>query len=40
MAKYRHFTGTLKLADYNAATTTPVAVRDTRKLWAQLDYVW
>lgn len=40
MAKYRRFTGTLKFADYNAATTTPPAVRDTRKLWAQLDYVW
>lgn len=40
MAKYRRFTGTLKFADYNAATTTPAAVRDTRRLWAQLDYVW
>jgi hypothetical protein len=39
-AKYRRFTGTLKLADYDAAATTPLAVRDTRKLWAQLDYVW
>jgi hypothetical protein len=39
-AKYRRFTGTLKLADYNAAATTPLAVRDTRKLWVQLDYVW
>lgn len=39
-AKYRRFTGTLKFADYSAAATTPVAVRDTRKLWAQLDFVW
>lgn len=39
-AKYRRFTGTLKFADYDAAATTPLAVRDTRKLWAQLDYVW
>jgi hypothetical protein len=39
-AKFRRFTGTLKLADYDAAATTPLAVRDTRKLWAQLDYVW
>jgi hypothetical protein len=39
-AKFRRFTGTLKLADYDAAATTPIAVRDTQKLWAQLDYVW
>ncbi|HWL62034.1 MAG TPA: hypothetical protein VNQ32_04520 [Steroidobacteraceae bacterium] len=39
-ARFRRFTGTLKLADYSAATTTPAAVRDTRKLWAQVDYVW
>jgi hypothetical protein len=39
-AKYRRFSGTLKFADYNAAATTPAAVRNTRKLWAQLDYVW
>jgi hypothetical protein len=39
-AKYRRFTGTLKLADFDAAATTPAAVRDTRKLWVQLDYVW
>jgi hypothetical protein len=38
--KYRRFTGTLKYADYNAAATTPAAVRDTRKLWAQLDFTW
>ncbi len=39
-AKYRRFTGTLKLADYSAAATTPAAVSDTRKLWVQIDYVW
>lgn len=39
-AKYRRMTGTLKLADYNAAAETPAAARDTRKLWVQLDYVW
>jgi hypothetical protein len=38
--KYQRFTGTLKFADYSAAATTPLAVRDTRKLWAQLDFVW
>lgn len=39
-AKFHRFTGTVKFADYSAAATTPLAVRDTRKLWAQLDYVW
>jgi hypothetical protein len=39
-AKYRRFTGTLKYANYNAASTTPTAVRDTQKLWAQLDFIW
>jgi hypothetical protein len=39
-ARFRRFTGTVKFADYSAAATTPLAVRDTRKLWAQLDYVW
>jgi hypothetical protein len=38
--KYRRFTGTLKYANYNAASTTPTAVRDTQKLWAQLDFIW
>jgi len=38
--KYRRFTGTLKYADYKAAASTPLAVRDTRKLWAQIDFVW
>jgi hypothetical protein len=39
-ARYRRFTGTVKYADYNAAPTTPTAVRDTQKLWAQLDFIW
>lgn len=38
--KYHRFTGTLKYADYTAAATTPLVVRDTRKLWAQLDFIW
>jgi hypothetical protein len=38
--KYRRFSGVLKYADYNAAATTPIAVRDTRKFWAQLDFIW
>ena len=38
--KFRRFTGTLKYADYNAAPTTPAAVRDTRKFWAQMDFAW
>jgi hypothetical protein len=38
--KYRRFAGTLKYADYNAAATTPTAVRDTSKFWAQLDFIW
>ena len=39
-AKYRRFTGLLKYAHYNAAASTPTAVRDTDKLWVQLDFVW
>jgi hypothetical protein len=38
--KFRRFTGTLKYADYNAAATTPLAVRDTSKFSAQLDFTW
>jgi hypothetical protein len=38
--KYRRFTGTLKYAHYNAAASTPAAVRDTDKLWVQLDFLW
>jgi hypothetical protein len=39
-AKFRRFNGTLKYANYDAAASTPVAVRDTRKLWAQIDFTW
>jgi hypothetical protein len=38
--KFHRFTGTLKYAHYNAAPTTPAAVRDTDKLWVQLDFLW
>jgi hypothetical protein len=38
--KYHRFTGTLKYADYDAAASTPATHRDTRKLWAQIDFVW
>ena len=39
--KWHHFTALLKYADYNAAAATPAAIaRDTRKFWAQLEYVW
>ncbi len=39
-ARWGRVTGTLKYADYSAAVTTPLAVRDTTKLWAQIDFVW
>ena len=39
-ARYRRYTGTLKYADYNAKAATPVAVRDTKKFWAQVDFTW
>jgi hypothetical protein len=39
--KWHHFAGLLKYADYSAAGTTPIAIaRDTRKFWAQLEYLW
>lgn len=38
--KFRRFTGTLKYADYNAVSTTPTTLRDTRKFWAQIDFAW
>ena len=38
--RYRRFTGTLKYADYAAGSTAPATHRDTRKFWAQLDFVW
>lgn len=39
-AKYQRFLATLKFADYQAKTATPVAYRDTVKYWVMLDYVW
>lgn len=39
-ARYRRFTGTLKYAHYDAAASTPAAVRDTDKLWVQMDFLW
>jgi Alginate export len=39
-AKYHRFTGTLKYADYAADATTPAAYRDTKKFWAQVEFVW
>jgi len=38
--RWGRMTGTLKYADYQADAGTPLAVRDTRKLWAQIDFVW
>jgi len=39
--KWHHFVGLLKYADYSAGGTTPTAIaRDTRKAWAQLEFVW
>jgi len=38
--KFRRLTGTLKYAHYDAHATTPAAVRDTDKLWVQLEFVW
>jgi len=39
-AKWQRFTGTLKYADYSANSGTPAAYRDTKKFWAQIDFVW
>ncbi len=39
-ARWGRITGTVKYADYSAAGSTPAAVRDTSKLWAQVDFVW
>jgi hypothetical protein len=39
-ARFQRYTGTVKYAAYNAASTTPLTVRDTDKLWAQVDYAW
>jgi hypothetical protein len=38
--KYLRFSGTLKYARYDAASSTPLAVRDTEKLIAQVDFTW
>jgi len=40
-AKYQRFVASLKYARYEANEgATPVAYQDTRKFWAQLEYVW
>jgi hypothetical protein len=39
-AKYQRFLGTIKYADYDATTATPVAYQDTVKYWVMVDYVW
>jgi hypothetical protein len=39
-AKFHRYTGTLKYAAYDAASGTPLTVRDTDKLWAQVEYTW
>jgi len=40
-AKWRRYTLLLKYAMYKAAPSTPATVaRETRKLWAQLEYLW
>ena len=39
-ARFRRFNGGLKYAIYDAAASTPATVRDTRKLWAQIDFTW
>jgi hypothetical protein len=40
-AKYQRFVMLLKYAYYDASEgETPVAYQDTKKLWAQLEYVW
>jgi len=38
--KYKKFTGILKYADYNAKSGTPASLRDTSKLWVELDFTW
>lgn len=38
--RYRRFTGMLKYAAYNATASTPLTVRDTDKIWAQVEYAW
>jgi hypothetical protein len=38
--KFHRYTGTLKYAAYDAAAGAPLTVRNTDKLWAQLEYTW
>jgi hypothetical protein len=39
-ARFHRYTGTLKYSSYDAASGTPLTVRDTDKLWAQVEYTW
>jgi hypothetical protein len=39
-ARFHRYTGTLKYSSYGAASGTPLTVRDTDKLWAQVEYTW
>jgi hypothetical protein len=38
--KYRRYTGTLKYARFDADGGAPASLRDTSKVWAQLDFTW
>ncbi|HVY24313.1 MAG TPA: hypothetical protein VG962_13260 [Steroidobacteraceae bacterium] len=38
--KWQHVIATLKYADYTASATTPAAYKDTKKFWAQVEYIW
>jgi hypothetical protein len=40
LAKFRRLAGTLKYSAYDASTGTPLSLRDTDKLWAQVEYTW
>lgn len=40
-AKWHHLAGLLQYADYRAAGETPATIaRNTRKFWAQLEFIW
>jgi hypothetical protein len=39
-ATHGRWAGQLKYADYQASAGTPQALRDTRKLWAQVEFAW
>jgi hypothetical protein len=40
-AKWARWVGSLIYADYSAAASTPIAIaRDTKKLFAQLEFIW